>query len=282
MFGANEIVGRKAFMTATPGTLLATSLFYTLQGEGPYAGRPAIFLRLTKCNLACSFCDTFFDAGDVLTFEEIELRMTLLLRERGVEHMVGGIGLVITGGEPMLQPNLVDFLERCHQFAWVQIETNGTQWLPIPDDVTLVVSPKCAEKDGHALRYLTPQDRILERANALKFVMSADPESPYSDVPPWIYEWSAFVGKMSDVYISPMNVYNRLPQAAKAMRFIGKEVAAVPDMHMRSTVDEVISFWEPGLLNMEANERNHRYAAYFCMTRGFRLNLQMHLYAGIA
>lgn len=282
MFGANEIVGRKAFMTAAPGTLLATSLFYTLQGEGPYAGRPAIFLRLTKCNLACSFCDTFFDAGDVLTFEEIELRMTLLLRERGVEEMVGGIGLVITGGEPMLQPNLADFLERQHQFAWVQIESNGTMWLPLPEAVTLVVSPKCAEKEGVALRYLTPQDRILERADALKFVMSSNVGSPYGEVPPWVHDWACFIGDAGAVYISPMNVYNRLPQAAKAMRFIGKEIAAVPDMHMRSTVDEVISFWEPGLLDMEANERNHRYAAEYCMRHGYRLNLQMHLYAGIA
>jgi hypothetical protein len=53
-------------------------------------------------------------------------------------------------------------------------------------------------------------------------------------------------------------------------------------MAERSTVDEVISFWEPGLLNLEANQRNHEYTGQYCVENGLRLNLQQHLYASLA
>ena len=73
------------------------------------------------------------------------------------------------------------------------------------------------------------------------------------------------------VYVSPMNIYNKLP-----------EKTANTSIEERSRVDEVISFWEPGLLNMKANQANHEYAARLCLKHGFVLNLQMHLYAGLA
>ena len=74
MFGKNEIVGKKYFDDAGD-KLFVTSIFYTLQGEGPYRGEPAVFVRLAKCNLACTFCDTYFDGGDWLTFEQLDQRI---------------------------------------------------------------------------------------------------------------------------------------------------------------------------------------------------------------
>ena len=71
MFGMNEIVGLKYFRDAPPNTLTVTSRFYTLQGEGPFRGFPAYFVRLAKCNLACSFCDTYFDSGTVMSYDQI-------------------------------------------------------------------------------------------------------------------------------------------------------------------------------------------------------------------
>lgn len=71
MFGMNEIVGKKYFKDAPKDSLLVTSRFYTLQGEGPFRGHPAYFVRLAKCNLACSFCDTYFDSGEWQTFDQI-------------------------------------------------------------------------------------------------------------------------------------------------------------------------------------------------------------------
>jgi 7-carboxy-7-deazaguanine synthase len=300
MFGTNEIVGQKYFKDAPPEALFITSMFFTLQGEGPYAGKPALFIRLTKCNLACSFCDTFFDAGDWMTFEAIALKATQTVRkfwtDKGQEipkwvednqrEAIGvfpGIVLVVTGGEPLLQKNLMDFLNyaqfrmRGPMFGNMQIESNGTVNQDVPPHVTLVCSPKCSEKNNVATKYLAPTELILQRADCLKFVMSADQNSPYSSIPEWAHEWKKRTGK--EIYISPMNIYNDLPHKAKVIRLEKQGEITIDE---RSTVDEVISFWEPGLLNMPANQINHEYAAKYCMEYGFRLNLQIHLYASLA
>lgn len=297
MFGTNTIVGQKFFKDAPEDSLYITSMFFTLQGEGPYGGLPALFIRLTKCNLACSFCDTFFDAGDWMTYEEIEVKAEQTIRDyfggtlplwiRGPETIYESIGLdklklnvalVITGGEPTLQKNLTEFLKRqVNIYKYVQIESNGTVNLEIPEGVTLVCSPKCAEKEGKATKYLAPTKQILERADCLKFVMSADQDSPYSEVPGWAHKWKEETG--GEIYVSPMNIYNDIPHKAKVIRLEKQGSITIEE---RSTVDEVISFWEPGLLNMSANQINHEYTAKYCMTHGFRLNLQVHLYASLA
>jgi organic radical activating enzyme len=279
MFGRNEIVGQKYFNDAGD-KLFVTSIFYTLQGEGPYRGEPAVFVRLAKCNLACSFCDTYFDGGDWLTFDQLTTRIF-----RAVSDQFDGetptwfskkVGLVITGGEPMLQKNLGQFLELMNDhFAWTQIESNGTVWQDIPDATTLVCSPKCLEKNGKAVKYLQPNKEMMDRADCLKFVMNADPDSPYSDIPDWAHEY-AMDGKK--VFISPMNIYNREPQKSKQMRTAKNDIS----IEERSAVDEVISFWEEGLLNMPENQKNHEYAARYCAKNGFTLNLQLHLYASLA
>jgi 7-carboxy-7-deazaguanine synthase len=290
MFGTNKIVGQKFFKDAPTDSLFITSMFYTLQGEGPYNGMPALFVRLTKCNLACTFCDTFFDDGDWMTYAALEAKMYRTIANYwedkgqpvptwaiGAGETYPGIVLVITGGEPTLQKNLTAFLERqVPKFKAVQIESNGTVNLDIPQGVTLVCSPKCSEKNGVATKYLAPTKQILERADCLKFVMSADKNSPYKEVPTWALEWRDRTGK--EVFVSPMNVYNTFPQKIKLLRAEKGQIT----MEERSTVDEVISFWEPGLLNLKANQDNHEYAAAYAVSNGLRLNLQIHLYASLA
>lgn len=304
MFGANEIVGKKYFDKAAPDQLFVTSMFMTLQGEGPYRGEPAFFIRLAKCNLNCSFCDTFFDDGDWLTFDEIDERIEKAIDAFYASKNMGRpswtryhpsrieqtsdtttyvheekrkMVLVMTGGEPMLQTNMGPFLERQNKmFAHTQIESNGTQNTWIPKETTLVCSPKCLEKNGVAVKYLAVRPEVLERADCLKFVMEADPDSPYSSIPDWAHEWAHKTGKQ--VFISPMNVYNKIPQKAKDLRARTNSIS----MDERSTVDEIISFWEPGLLNMDENQKNHEYVAQYCVQHGYIMNLQIHLYASLA
>lgn len=320
MFGANEIVGKKYFDKAAEDQLFVTSMFMTLQGEGPYRGEPAFFIRLAKCNLNCSFCDTFFDDGDWLTFDEIEKRIETTIDEfyasKNIERpawtnhklmqvdndlltdlkSLQGIDaeaelqsvlkkndirknmvLVLTGGEPMLQNNIGTFLTRMSRiFAKTQIESNGTQNTNIPTSTTLVISPKCLEKGGVAIKYLAVRPEVLQRASCLKFVMEANPSSPYSDIPDWAHEWARETGK--PIFISPMNVYNAVPQKAKDLRAKTNQIS----IEERSTVDEVISFWEPGLLNLDENQKNHEYAAQFCIKHGFIFNMQIHLFASLA
>ena len=180
MFGTNEICGKKWFANAPANSLYVTSMFFTLQGEGPYAGLPALFIRLGKCNLACSFCDTFFDDGEWMTFTQIETEIHNTIcgyfnNEKGIAapdwalnktrigKLYPNIVLVMTGGEPLLQENISAFMQYQQKmyFKAVQVESNGIPFTDVPEGVTLVCSPKCLEKDGKAVKYLTPAAHLL-------------------------------------------------------------------------------------------------------------------------
>ena len=109
-------------------------IFYSIQGEGAFAGTPAVFVRFSGCNLACPWCDTDHSNFVEMTRDELEDAVRALLNDRK------GAIVVLTGGEPALQlreddPLFIGFRTR------VCIETNGT--LPVPDWVDWVtVSPK--------------------------------------------------------------------------------------------------------------------------------------------
>ena len=300
MFGKNAIVGQRWFKDQDPPSdqLFVTSLFMTSQGEGPFRGKPAFFIRLAKCNLACSFCDTFFDDGEWLTFDQIDSRIKTTIDEyfnNNVPHYAKNyvqtedelgttikfkprdMVLVMTGGEPMLQSNIGAFLSFMEsKFAHTQIESNGTLVQDIPSSTVLVVSPKCSERHGQPVKYLEPKQSMLERADCLKFVMSSDPTSPYNVVPDWALEWKNSTGK--DIFVSPMNIYNDEPRLSKQLRMETNSIS----IEQRSKIDEVISWWEPGLLNMHENQKNHEYTAKYCIDNGLIFNMQLHLFAGIS
>lgn len=290
MFGTNEITGQKPFKDAPVNSLYVTSIFYTIQGEGPLASRCAVFVRFAKCNLNCSFCDTFFDKGEWLTFDEIEQRAWQAVTEArgGISYEAPGqdsipdeVILVITGGEPMLQPNIVGFLlSQAGKWSEIQIETNGLIDRTLPLGVVLVVSPKCTEpmlpahgslKRGH---YLRPPPAVLMRADCLKFVVDANPLNAYHTPPDWAYAW--MMEQRKPVYISPMNAY----QEGKPLQLIKQREGQAATLRQR-TENERISFWTPGLLDRTRNEANHQHAAKLCLTMGYRLSLQLHLYADL-
>ncbi len=106
-------------------------IFYTLQGEGHNAGRPAVFIRLSGCNLECPFCDTDFSLKTMMNREEIIAKVTAYNCDL----------IVITGGEPSLyiDKELIDLLHK-HNFE-IAVETNGTHKLP--DEIDwITLSPK--------------------------------------------------------------------------------------------------------------------------------------------
>lgn len=297
MFGTNDVTGKSFFKYAPKDSLIVTSIFFTLQGEGPYAGLPAVFVRLAKCNLTCNFCDTFFDDGDWLTFDELDTKIYQAIADywnnqgkpaplwampkAELNTKLGpypNIVLVITGGEPLLQDNVSDFMKlQLPRFKAVQVESNGIPDTGVPEGVTLVCSPKCLEKDGKAVKYYSPSKTILDRADCLKFVMTANVDSPYHEVPEWAHEWKN-KNPHKEIYCSPMNVYNTFPQKIKLLR---AEKGTIT-MAERSTVDEKVNFFEAGLLDMGAVEKNHRHVGKYCVDHGFRMNMQMHLFADLA
>lgn len=289
MFGKNEKQGKQHFKDVGD-RLLVTSMFMTLQGEGPLRGEPAFFIRLAKCNLDCSFCDTYFDSGDWLTLDEVGHYVNQKLADffgptpptwlTTNSYQYGNkkrVAFVVSGGEPTLQPNLKKLLEWASLKFWkTQIESNGLLPADIPSSTILVISPKCLEEDSRAVRYMSIHRRNLDRADCLKFVMTADPFSPYFEVPSWAHKWARETGR--PVFISPMNIYLREPQKAREMRARNVKLS----IDERSTVDEVVSFWEPGLLDMRANEANHVYAANYAIRNGFIFNVQQQLLAAVA
>ena len=120
-------------MSRTEKTYAINEIFYSLQGEGRYAGRPAVFVRFSGCNLRCPFCDTDFRTFQTMTAREVVER---------VKELAGPCRFVVlTGGEPALQLDW-GLLNLLHDADFeVAMETNGT--LSYPDAVDWVtVSPK--------------------------------------------------------------------------------------------------------------------------------------------
>ena len=161
-------------------------IFYTLQGEGIHAGRPAVFCRFSGCNLwtgreedrhkaVCTFCDTDFvgvgpDGGKFATAGEL----AEAIASRWPEVAGGRRFVVCTGGEPLLQLDEAA-IDALHARGFeVAVETNGTQ--PVPRGVDWVcVSPKAdaalVVSGGDELKLVYPQAKALpERFLGLDFL----------------------------------------------------------------------------------------------------------------
>ena len=129
-------------------------IFYSIQGEGEFAGTPAVFVRFSGCNLACPWCDTDHSHAMEMTRDELEDAVCRLLADRD------GAIIVLTGGEPSLQLHDDEPLFQ-GVVRFICIETNGTQ--PVPDWVDWVtVSPK------------NELDPIVSRPDELKFVFEPE------------------------------------------------------------------------------------------------------------
>lgn len=144
MFGKYD----PALFDKTGQSLLINEIFYSIQGEGSYAGLAAVFVRLAKCNLKCAFCDTEFERGEMLTVKTIIERIHSVVREvhptLPIGKAQGGPLIILTGGEPALQ-NCMPLVHELHEVdgAEVHVETSGSvwnDWLDAADYVT--VSPK--------------------------------------------------------------------------------------------------------------------------------------------
>lgn len=171
MFGNNPI--RKP-LKGDGSTLEVKEIFPTLQGEGPLAGMPSVFIRLGGCNLACSFCDTDFEDYRNMSTSDVVTQAKELALEEGkfVRKLT-----VITGGEPFRQPieKLCDGLLAAG--FDVQIETNGTLYRPLDERVQIVCSPKNVSG-----KYARIHEDLLQRLTALKFLISAH-DKAYGEVP---------------------------------------------------------------------------------------------------
>ncbi len=140
--------------------LTVNEIFYSIQGESTRAGQPCVFVRLTACDLRCSWCDTpyAFHEGSKMSVDDV------IARVEGY-----GCGLVeITGGEPLLQADVYPLMERLLAAGrTVMLETGGHRSIErVPRDVRKIVDVKCpgsgesGKNDWANLSRLAPHDEV--------------------------------------------------------------------------------------------------------------------------
>ena len=250
--------------------LLVTKVFHTIQGEGPYAGRPAVFIRLAGCTrgsklgMGCDFCDTnfFFHKGVVKTFEE-------LLGEIRIHDNTSLV--VITGGEPFVQPNTGAFIQYLFERqndevgvgVDVQVETNGDchpaglegVWgihkTFLSPRFMVVVSPKYSSNVSQDLWLLRKEYLENSENVVLKFLVSADISSPYYYLPQRHQDCAAAGIR---IYLSPLTDYRRGVREG-----------------------EVASFWNSDLIDYVSTQLNYRRAVKLVQDYNYQLSLQTHL-----
>ena len=146
-----------------------TEIYKSLQGESTYAGLPCVFVRLTGCNLRCTWCDSeyTFQGGRRMSVEEV-------LDE--VSRQSSGGGLVeITGGEPMLQEReVVPLMQRLLEEGYkVLLETSGERALErVPGEVVKIVDVKCPDS-GEGDTFRLENLEALAAHDEIKFVLSS-------------------------------------------------------------------------------------------------------------
>jgi 7-carboxy-7-deazaguanine synthase len=155
--------------------MFITEIFKSIQGEGSRSGRPCIFVRLTGCNLRCTWCDTAyaFHGGKKMSVEDVAAQVDEL-SGRSAEGKLG-VGLVeLTGGEPLLQEEIYPLADRLLAKGYtVMIETSGERFIGrLPKEVIKIVDVKCpdsGEPDTFDLRNLEE----FSSSDEVKFVLTS-------------------------------------------------------------------------------------------------------------
>jgi organic radical activating enzyme len=231
------------------GSADVNNIFLTVQGEGPLAGTPAMFVRLAGCDLQCPHCDTdYTGVRERVTPHDLYLRTVSVAKHSHV------FLLVVTGGEPFRQE--IGFL--CHQFlsrGWrVQIETNGT--LPPSREfqtqrhhygsrLSVVCSPKTPK--------IHPE--LAPLVTAYKYVLDADHVDPSDGLP------TSVLG----LDVRPARPQRQLREAGLLPRYNTPDVYVQPADHR----------------DPERNKANMRAAVGSCLKHGYRMSVQTHKILGL-
>lgn len=181
-------------------TYKIAEMFSSINGEGTHAGQLAFFIRFTGCNLDCSYCDTKW--ANVPNAKYTEMTGDEILSEvkkSGIKNVT------VTGGEPLIQPNIIPLLEMlCGDGHYVEIETNGSadvsEVLKINENrpaLTMDYKLPSSDMENHMR---TENFSVLEKKDTVKFVSGsrADLERALE-----IIREYGLIGKCA-VYISPV------------------------------------------------------------------------------
>ena len=198
-----------------------SELFYSIQGESSFAGRPCVFIRLTGCNLRCAWCDTqyAFDEGNEMSIPEIA---------RKIAAYPARLALV-TGGEPMLHKDVHELFAALIERGYtVLLETGGHEPLAAVDArVHKIVDFKCPSSGMSDRNYYANAD-CLTRNDEIKFVIADRGD----------FDWACGLVRKLDltaragtVHFSP--VFAKIPLAELAAWILdcGLDVRMQPQLH---------------------------------------------------
>jgi len=265
MFGTNPL----AKPIESDGQYLEVqAIFSTIQGEGPFAGKPAIFLRLAGCNLRCFFCDTDFESRrTTMALGEIRSKVEML----ATRDKVGRTNLVVvTGGEPLLQNIKPLCTILCGRGFHVQFETAGTVWVDglerfASELVSIVCSPKTPKVHQMVALY----------CHHWKYLIRAGEVSLLDGLPVFSTQ---IQGKGADlfrssresdtIWLQPCEAYKvgyRIKGTLGPRAVSGPLVPQLEDQEVTSSVRDE-----------EATRRNIRLCAELAMKYNYRVSLQLH------
>jgi 7-carboxy-7-deazaguanine synthase len=195
-------------------TLVVNEIYLSLQGESTFAGLPCIFVRLTACNLRCSYCDTAyaFTEGSKKLFEEILTKIDSLAACYKDTNASQKLPLVeFTGGEPLLQTNSAALMKLlCDRGYTVLVETSGALDIGALDPrIHRIMDLKCPSS-GEVARNRFENIPLLRSSDEVKFVIGSVED----------YEWAkeqlakynlAGICPILFSWVSPLQEYQRVP-----------------------------------------------------------------------
>jgi 7-carboxy-7-deazaguanine synthase len=165
-------------------TLVINEIYLSVQGESTWAGLPCVFVRLTACNLRCSYCDTAyaFTEGREMSLPEILAQVGLLAKPFASHPTADRLPLVeLTGGEPLWQKNSLPLMgSLCDAGFCVLLETSGALDIgPVDGRVKRIMDLKCPSS-GESRRNCWENLRHLKNTDEVKFVIGTRQD----------YEWA--------------------------------------------------------------------------------------------
>jgi len=215
---------------AAPDTLAINEIFYSIQGESTFAGQPCIFVRLTGCDLRCTYCDTEY------AFYEGKKRTLDSIMDEVKKYPCRLVE--ITGGEPLLQKRVHSLMHRlCDEGYTVLIETSGAHDIgPIDVRVHRIMDLKCPGS-GECERNRMENLELLGPRDEVKFVIGSDEDYTWAKaqvlagIPGW-------ADRVNAILFSP--VFGKITPLELATRVMAD---ALPRVRMQLQMHKLI--WEP-------------------------------------
>lgn len=175
--------------------LTINEIFHSIQGESSYAGQPCVFVRLTGCDLRCTWCDSpyAFHEGTKRTIDDVV-----------AEVRAFGCPLVeITGGEPLLQKDVYPLMDRLHEAGLrVLVETGGHRSIAeLPAHVTAIMDVKCPGS-GEAGKHDPGNFARLRPHDEVKFVVRDRADYEYAKA---AIAREGLVGRVAAIHVSPVH-----------------------------------------------------------------------------